>query len=95
MSTAHNNHNFVETSRPYNDRARINNFLLDKEGGGEEGEGEGVGGCDGGGDGEDKKCVVSVCDICGEAAILSLDDFISAVDEEEFLPPNPLDSHGQ
>lgn len=35
------------------------------------------------------------CDIYSEAAILSLDDFISAVDEEELLPPSPLDSCGQ
>ena len=52
----------MKTSRPYNNRSRINNFLLDKEGGGEEGEGEGGGGCDGG-DREDKKCVVSVTSI--------------------------------
>ena len=35
------------------------------------------------------------CDNYSEAAILSLDDFISAVDEEELLPPSPLDSLGQ
>ena len=36
---------------------------MDKEGGWDEGEGEGVGGCDGRGDGEDEKCVVSVTSV--------------------------------